>query len=162
MSYHNPHEEQIQRIGHELAARLFTPEGKSSADDGWLDQLFALLLEDELLRIQALRFVDVVPALKQDKELSRHFHEYFDSLDTAHLPRLLGWGLNQSRHLQLPSLLGPAVRKAVKTVARKFIAGTDLEEVQEKIRTLHPVSGIRCSHTGGNAEYVQVPHFSVL
>ena len=43
----------------------------------WEELLLRQLMESQQFRIQALRFVDVLPTLKDDEELVRHLREYF-------------------------------------------------------------------------------------
>src|SRR3954468_1467693 len=65
----------------ELGGRLLREarERKSSfwAREHWEELLLRRLMENPRFRIQALRFVDVLPALKDDEELVRHLREYF-------------------------------------------------------------------------------------
>lgn len=55
-------------------------EARSAKRATWLDRMFVTLMRDEAFRVQALRFIDVMPALDDDAELVRHFHEYFDAI----------------------------------------------------------------------------------
>ena len=59
-----------------LAAARSEAEGARLVDQ-WLERLLERVMEDEGFRVQALRFVDVLPALDDDRELTRHLHEYF-------------------------------------------------------------------------------------
>jgi hypothetical protein len=63
-------------------------------------------MEDEGFRVQALRFVDVLPALDDDRELTRHLHEYFGEEGFPLSRRLSPSG----RRSRLPSFRRPAIR----------------------------------------------------
>jgi len=59
--------------------------------DRWLERLLGRVTEDEDFRVQALRFVDVLPALDDDRELTRHLPEYFGE-EGFPLPPLVAFG----------------------------------------------------------------------
>jgi RHH-type proline utilization regulon transcriptional repressor/proline dehydrogenase/delta 1-pyrroline-5-carboxylate dehydrogenase len=89
--------------------------------------MFVALMRDEAFRVQALRFVDVMPALGDDAELVRHFREYFGA-HALPLPGVLQWGLKRTDR-KLPSLLiATTVRQAIRTLGRRFVAGETPEE----------------------------------
>jgi len=120
-------EKEIQRIGRELLAQSARDKGRGAKGRKWIDQLFQGLLSNDALRVQALRFVDVMPMLTSDKAVIEHYQAYFSEVDTSALPALLRWGMERIRVTRSPHLLAPVIRAGVHRVARKFIAGTDLE-----------------------------------
>src|SRR3990172_10664487 len=103
-------------IGRELLAQL-----GSGGGGGWSDRLLESIMDDEAFRVQALRFVDVLPALEDNAELVRHLREYFGDQELP-LPGLLSFGLRAATGAT-GKLLAPAVRKAISHVARRFIGG---------------------------------------
>jgi RHH-type transcriptional regulator, proline utilization regulon repressor / proline dehydrogenase / delta 1-pyrroline-5-carboxylate dehydrogenase len=127
-------EQRIQRIGHELWDEL---QGQlSSREAGWIDRLLGQLLADSHFRLQALRFVDAAPALRDDGELVRHFEAYFHGMDFDELPSLLSWGIEHGSGISMPALMAPAIRKAVKGVAHRFIAGETTADILKVVRNL--------------------------
>ena len=92
-------------------------------------------MEDEGFRVQALRFVDVLPALDDDRELTRHLHEYFGE-EGFPLPPLVAFGV---RHVQAGIATGfvaRAIRKSLGGVARRFLGGATAEEALENALAL--------------------------
>ncbi len=97
----------------------------------WLDRMFVTLMRDEAFRVQALRFIDVMPALANDADLVRHFHDYFDS-HSLPLPGVLRWGLERANRKVSSLLIAPTVRQAVRVLGRRFLAG---ETTREALQT---------------------------
>lgn len=105
--------------------------------------LLARLMADERLRVQVLRFVDVLPALDDDEQLVRHAREYFDpALLAAALPGgaqrfgpLANWGLDHGQGAAA-HVIAAAVRAAAQRLARRFIAGDDIDTTLASLRRL--------------------------
>ena len=103
--------------------------------DRWLERLLERVMEDEGFRVQALRFVDVLPALDDDRELTRHLHEYFGE-EGFPLPPLVAFGV---RHVQAGIATGfvaRAIRKSLRGVARRFLGGATPEEALDSALAL--------------------------
>src|SRR6516165_1542256 len=65
-----------KEFGHELFARL-DRQGPILFTRAWFeDRLMGLGMHDPALKVQLFRFVDTLPYLKQDTEVSRHLTEY--------------------------------------------------------------------------------------
>ena len=95
----------------------------------WEDRIMAWAMEDESVKVQMFRFVDVLPMLGTSEAVVRHLHEYFEDV-ARQLPSAARLGL----HAAAPdSLVGRALaiaaRRNVMAHARRFIAGTTAEEV---------------------------------
>ncbi|MGQ0592172.1 MAG: proline dehydrogenase family protein [Gammaproteobacteria bacterium] len=117
-----------------LAAARGEAEGTRPVDR-WLERLLERVMEDEGFRVQALRFVDVLPALDDDRELTRHLHEYFGE-EGFPLPPLIAFGV---RHVQAGIATGfvaRAIRKSLGGVARRFLGGATAEEALESALAL--------------------------
>ncbi len=127
-------EKRIQVIGRELWSSL--QQKQSATEPGWIDRLFDQLMTDSRFRLQALRFVDAVPALSDDAELVRHFNEYFGDIELEALPRLMSWAIRHGANLTHPALVAPVIRQGVKTVAHRFIAGESADAVLKLARKL--------------------------
>jgi len=88
----------------------------------------ALTMRDPALKVQLFRLVDTLPALRSDRAVTRHLREYLRSVD-GHLPaalkRMVQWlpedGLTGG-------LVAGAARFNATRLARRFIAGTTVEE----------------------------------
>lgn len=124
-----------QRIGREIFARV--SRGPIPFSPAWLDdRLMDLTMGDQALKLQLFRFVDVLPQLDTPAAITRHLGEYFHEA-RDHLPR---WALFGLRLLPERGLLGRAmagvVRWSTRRLARKFIAGSNIEEALDAVATL--------------------------
>jgi RHH-type proline utilization regulon transcriptional repressor/proline dehydrogenase/delta 1-pyrroline-5-carboxylate dehydrogenase len=114
--------------GREIFARL-NGSGPVPFSPSWLDErLMEWSMGDEAVKLQLFRFVDVLPLLDSPASISRHLREYFG--EAKGLPRWLTLGLRwlPSRGL-MGRLLSVAAHRSAERLARKFIAGSNLEEV---------------------------------
>ncbi|HEX3619551.1 MAG TPA: L-glutamate gamma-semialdehyde dehydrogenase [Candidatus Udaeobacter sp.] len=95
---------------------------------GFYQRLMALSMRDERFKVQLFRFVDVLPSLRDSREIIEHLNEYFS--DDGFGP-FVGTGV----HLAgiVPWASGPILRWNVSGMAHQFIAGKNPEDV---IRTL--------------------------
>jgi RHH-type proline utilization regulon transcriptional repressor/proline dehydrogenase/delta 1-pyrroline-5-carboxylate dehydrogenase len=92
--------------------------------------------ENADFRVQALRFIDVLPALNDDKELTHHLNEYFTGGDFP-LPEGIKWGMEHAGGGIAAHLVAPLVRKAVKQIGGRFIAGESADDAYRTIEHLH-------------------------
>ncbi len=112
----------IEEIGRQLLGRAKTIQGDVSTGSQWLKSFIKRLADDDAFRVQALRFIDVLPELPGDKQLARHLHEYFGGSDFP-LPWPIKRGVEHAARGPAPHIIAPAVRRAVKRIGRHFIAG---------------------------------------
>ncbi len=132
----------------------------------WEERLLRLLMGDEWLKVQAFRFVDVLPAVIDDpREIARHLREYFQAPSAsapaisdqqralAELEGRRGGSLRRwvqknlaFEHLDdlVPRLWARLARTSAIQMARKFIAGTTVEEA---VRTIRRMRGQRLAFT---------------
>jgi RHH-type proline utilization regulon transcriptional repressor/proline dehydrogenase/delta 1-pyrroline-5-carboxylate dehydrogenase len=86
--------------------------------------------------VQMFRFVDVLPMLRTSTSVTQHLHEYFEDV-RSHLPWAARFGLDLS---QPNTILGRAVafnaRRNAERMARRFIAGTNVDEVFQAVTKL--------------------------
>jgi RHH-type proline utilization regulon transcriptional repressor/proline dehydrogenase/delta 1-pyrroline-5-carboxylate dehydrogenase len=121
--------EALTRVyGQELFARvgqrsplLFTP--------AWWDERFMdWTMHDETVKVQLFRFIDALPQLRTSESITRHLREYFAETRD----RLPGWARFGMRFIPrrgwLASLLAKVARGNAESLARKFIAGSNVEE----------------------------------
>lgn len=132
-------ETRIQQLGSELIKHTITYGGELS----WLDQLIGNAIRNPQLRTHVLRFIDVLPSLQNDTELTRHLQEYFGDLDPP-LPELARWGLKQSDKPWLSHIAAPLVRFTIRSLSRKFMAGNSITSASNTVSKLQR-NGMQCS-----------------
>lgn len=126
----------IAAIEQELLARACAAAGSVLRQERRLMELAERLAADEALRVQALRFVDVLPALDSDAAVAGHLRSHFAGISEP-LPALIRWALRHAETVPLPQLLSPAVRQGVKWIGSRFIAGKTAKEALAAIARLH-------------------------
>ncbi|MDQ3562872.1 MAG: L-glutamate gamma-semialdehyde dehydrogenase [Pseudomonadota bacterium] len=120
-------EHRVQETGRRLIAAFEQRRQAARSVDLWLDRFLNQVMTSEAFRVQALRFVDVLPALDNDRELTEHLHEYFGHGDFP-LTGLLRFGVRHVRGDFANAIIGGAVRKAMSGLARRFLGGASVEE----------------------------------
>ncbi|MCI0400889.1 MAG: L-glutamate gamma-semialdehyde dehydrogenase [Gammaproteobacteria bacterium] len=119
-----------KRVG-ELGRRLLAQARKNAkaakSEHRWLDRFMQRIMENEKFRVQALRFVDVLPTLDDDADLVRHLQEYFSD-DEVPLTGLVRLGLRHIRTRPSDKLVAKAVRSAIEKLARRFMGGANADE----------------------------------
>ncbi len=129
-------EDRIRAIGQELLGELRESRRSVLAREHWEEALLRRLMESEEFKVQALRFVDVLPTLADDGELVRHLNEYFVDEELP-LPGVARWGLRQaSRGGLAEHAAAVAVRKAITALAHRFIGGATVKEAAKSARRL--------------------------
>ena len=129
-------ETRTRDIGGELFTRVMEHRPTTGSAAWWDDQLMRLTMGNEALKIQLFRFVDALPALRADCEITRHLREYFDQVQ-AQLPMSARLAL---RHMPdngwAGSMIARAARFNANRLARKFIAGSNVSETITAIESL--------------------------
>ena len=97
----------------------------------WYGRMMEWSMGNEALKVQTLRFVDVLPALNSSGSVVEHMQEYFKGNEVG-LAGPLRFGLNMSR--LTPWLVGPTVKKSVGGMARQFITGRTGAEAVPTLR----------------------------
>ncbi len=99
----------------------------------WDDRILSWAMADESVKVQMFRFVDVLPMLRSAESITRHLHEYFEEV-RSHLPWAVRIGLDVS---QPNTILGKALalnaRSNAERMAKRFIAGTSVDEVFQSV-----------------------------
>jgi RHH-type proline utilization regulon transcriptional repressor/proline dehydrogenase/delta 1-pyrroline-5-carboxylate dehydrogenase len=98
----------------------------------WLDALITRAIADPGFRVQALRFIDVLPALRDDGELVAHLKEYFRDTELP-WPAFTGWGLRHSDAPWAVHIAAPLVRVTLRGLARRFMGGSQLHHALDTI-----------------------------
>ena len=129
-------EKETKRLGEEIWDHI--PHRRPSMFERrwWDDRILDWAMEDESVKIQMFRFVDVLPMLRDHESVTRHLQEYFEEV-RDHLP----WAARMGLELTQPNtVLGKAVsynaRMNVHRMAKRFIAGTTVDEVYQSVQKL--------------------------
>lgn len=129
-------EDATQRLGHELSSHLSRRRSTVFERRWWEERILNWAMTDESVKIQMFRFVDALPMLRTSESVTRHLHEYFEEV-RAHLPWAARLGLDVT---QPHSLLGRALAYNARTnaqrMAKRFIAGSSVDEVFEAVTKL--------------------------
>ena len=128
-----------QQIGHYVWEHLARRKPSIFERRWWDERILGAAMADESLKVQMFRFVDVLPRLRTHREVTRHLQEYFLEV-REHLP----WAVEMVRfgveHLSPESVLSRALaynaRANATRMARRFIAGTSVDEVLTAVTTL--------------------------
>src|SRR5262245_53169918 len=115
-------ERRTLQIGRSLFAEV--GGGPSVLDRAWWDdRLMGLTMDDPRVKVQLFRFIDALPALKDDASVRRHLDEYLEEAGTT-LPVALRLPLGLAPTGALGDrLLATAARTAARQMAGRFIAG---------------------------------------
>lgn len=128
-------EGRVHELGLELLAAAQARKSSFWARERWEEGLLRKLMESGPFRVQALRFVDVLPALTDDEELVRHVREYFGD-DELPLPGVARWGIEHARGGVASHLIAAAVRTALSALAGRFIGGSDVREAFQSVEEI--------------------------
>lgn len=102
----------------------------------WDDKVLDWTMANPGLRVQMFRFIDAIPALQSKAEIANHFQQYM-STEAVELPSALKGILNFSDPDSFPAQTAAAtITKAVETLAYKYIAGENINEVIKTIDRL--------------------------
>jgi len=121
----------VQDIGRQILASVRCQTLKS--ENRWLKWSMDKMMENDVFRIQALRFVDVFPALSTNRDVLGHLNEYFD-IDESNLPGLLRWWL-RNRGVTDPLIVG-IVRNMMSLFSKYFMGGATADEAFETVSRL--------------------------
>ncbi|HEX4142820.1 MAG TPA: L-glutamate gamma-semialdehyde dehydrogenase [Pirellulales bacterium] len=122
-------ERTTQEIGRYVFDRL--ARGQVSIFDRrwWDDRIMAWAMQDESVKVQMFRFIDVLPMLKSSDAVIHHLHEYFDDVKD-HLPSAVRLGMAVATPRTLAGrALAQTARRNAQSHARRFIAGVNTAEV---------------------------------
>src|SRR5471032_2242741 len=85
-------ERATQEIGHYLFDHLGRGQPTILDRRWWDDRIMAWAMQDESVKVQMFRFIDVLPMLSTSEAVTRHLHEYFHDV-REHLPSAVRLGL---------------------------------------------------------------------
>jgi RHH-type proline utilization regulon transcriptional repressor/proline dehydrogenase/delta 1-pyrroline-5-carboxylate dehydrogenase len=123
---------------HSLGRRLLETAMQSapSGRHDWLDQLILRATGEPGFRVQTLRFIDVLPTLRDDAELVGHLKEYFTGLELP-WPEVSAWSLRHSDAPWALHIAAPLLRATLRALSRRFMGGRDLRQAR------HTIAGLR-------------------
>jgi RHH-type transcriptional regulator, proline utilization regulon repressor / proline dehydrogenase / delta 1-pyrroline-5-carboxylate dehydrogenase len=106
----------------------------------WDDKLLNWTMENPGLRVQLFRLIDCLPALTTKSEVARHLQEYLGD-PAVELPTALKSLLNFTNPDSVPGqVAATTLSTAVETLARKYIAGENFQQVLKTIERLRKQS----------------------
>jgi RHH-type proline utilization regulon transcriptional repressor/proline dehydrogenase/delta 1-pyrroline-5-carboxylate dehydrogenase len=102
----------------------------------WDDKLLAWAMSNPGLRVQLFRFIDTLPALRSNSEIAAHLQEYLGD-ESVELPAALKGMLNFANPDSMPGqVAAKTVATAVETLAHKYIAGENIQQVIKTVERL--------------------------
>jgi RHH-type proline utilization regulon transcriptional repressor/proline dehydrogenase/delta 1-pyrroline-5-carboxylate dehydrogenase len=126
-------ERRIHTLGEHLLATAAqtAPAGRHA----WLDQLILRAIGEPAFRVQTLRFIDVLPTLRDDAALVGHLKDYFSGLELP-WPEVSKWSLRHSDAPWALHIAAPLVRATLRALSRRFMGGRTLREALPTIAGL--------------------------
>ncbi|MGH7229961.1 MAG: L-glutamate gamma-semialdehyde dehydrogenase, partial [Nitrospiraceae bacterium] len=117
----------VRRIGHDLAERSKELAPTFFDRRWWSNTLLDWCTKDEDFKVRLFRFIDVLPALRDDAQIARLVGEYFGE---GQLPAAsLQWGLRAVSATKLGARLSAkSLRHRIQQMATTFIAGAGIED----------------------------------
>jgi RHH-type proline utilization regulon transcriptional repressor/proline dehydrogenase/delta 1-pyrroline-5-carboxylate dehydrogenase len=74
----NPQVEELtQKLGREMFARMRAASPRCYQFAWWQERMLQVLMQDEWFKVQAFRFIDVLPMMHTATDVARHLKEYF-------------------------------------------------------------------------------------
>jgi RHH-type transcriptional regulator, proline utilization regulon repressor / proline dehydrogenase / delta 1-pyrroline-5-carboxylate dehydrogenase len=118
-----------QTIGRELLANRRESQPQFWQRRWWDDRLMAWSMQDEELKVQLFRFVDVLPMLRSADSVTGHLHEYLDKVRDQ-LPSAARVALGVAQRMPFTrAAVAKAARVSATDFAKRFIAGENLRQV---------------------------------
>ncbi|MBI4598271.1 MAG: bifunctional proline dehydrogenase/L-glutamate gamma-semialdehyde dehydrogenase [Candidatus Omnitrophica bacterium] len=128
-------EEHTQAIGRELFTSAKRQHAHLSVLNRWTAQVLSWCLSGRELKSRVLRFVDVLPSLKDPRDVARHVRDYFPPDFRLPVALRLGTRLADQGLLTQRALTG-VVHQLVAQVAKQFIAAADPGGVSDAVHML--------------------------
>src|SRR5262245_47247785 len=118
-----------QSIGREIFANLKHTQPQVWQRRWWDDRLLAWSMQDEQLKVQLFRFVDVLPMLDSADAVMGHLHEYLDTVRDK-LPATFNVALGVARRMPFTrAAVARAAKLSATDFAKRFIAGENIAQV---------------------------------
>jgi RHH-type transcriptional regulator, proline utilization regulon repressor / proline dehydrogenase / delta 1-pyrroline-5-carboxylate dehydrogenase len=122
-------ERATQEIGRYLFTHMDTSRPKVWDRRWWDDRIMAWAMNDEAVKVQLFRFIDVLPMLTTPERIAQHLEEYLDDVRDR-LPGAARFGLTVATPTSLGRrALAATARRNAMAHAKRFIAGANFQEV---------------------------------
>lgn len=130
---HDEVERLTQAFGRDLFARLERNGPIPLSPTWWDDRLMEWTMADRTVKVQLFRFIDVLPQLQTAHETTAHLREYFEEAHDS-LPGWARFGIHLLPRRGFASrITAIAARKNAERLAKRFIAGSNIDEVLNAI-----------------------------
>ena len=128
-------EDRTREIGRDIFGRV-AQQKRSFFHQDVDARIMDWAMHDEKLKVQLFRFVDVLPMLKAAGDVTKHLQEYFSAPGQS-FPVIGQWGINLASSSGLAArAVAATVKSKVGGMAKRFIAGSNVEEAAAVIRNL--------------------------
>jgi len=134
------YEQQTQTIARSLLAATEEKKrsffGKLRSQMQLDDKILDWAMSNPGLRVQLFHFIDCLPALRSKSQIASHLQEYMTTADVE-LPEVLKKLLNFTNPDSVPGqLAATTVAPAVETLAHKYIAGENINQMVKTVEKL--------------------------
>ena len=127
-------EKTTQQVGAQIFERLRKHQPSVFQRQWWDDRVMDWAMREESVKVQAFRFVDVLPMLTSSRAIIGHLQEYFADI-RHHLPAPVRMGLAVAKPGSIAGrVMAIAARRNAAGQAKRFIAGTDAAEVLAAVK----------------------------
>jgi RHH-type proline utilization regulon transcriptional repressor/proline dehydrogenase/delta 1-pyrroline-5-carboxylate dehydrogenase len=128
-------EPEIRRIGEALAARSAGHAPTVFNQRWWSANLLRWSMEDDDFKVRLFRFIDVLPCLQRDEQVTNLVTEYFGGMEKLAGP--MHWGLRAISATRLGARLSVhSLRHQVEQMASTFIAGASIDSAMAVLAQL--------------------------
>jgi len=118
-----PYEHRIREIGREIFERARAAEPRFWQADYWADLATGLAMKDDDVKVRAFRWVDALPAMRDESDVVAHLQEYMrPAAAKLPIPGRLALALAQPGSLA-GRALGAAAGRVAFSMANRFITG---------------------------------------
>ena len=129
-------EVKTKELGKEIFRRIKSSKSSFFDRSFWSTKIMDIGMKNETLKTELFRFVDVLPTLKSEEQLSKHIQEYFGNFQGEY-SELVKFASQFGSGSFLGKLAASfAIKTGVTQMAKTFIAGENLKEVTEKAKEL--------------------------
>ena len=128
-------EARTREIGEEIFSLMKDEIPSVFSKDLWQGKLLDFTMQDETFKLNLFRFIDLLPAIKNDKKLIGYLEEYFEGSGN-NIPATLQWGLKGAGIPLISTLSGNILRRNIEGFARGMIVditGNSLEKAISKM-----------------------------
>ena len=133
---HDTLEGQIQETARRIFSLTTKPKLSRWSAERWQTEMMDWAMQDERLKVELFRFVDVFPTLGSRAEIARHLREYFGQ-EGVHAPAPLRLGIGLAAPgSPLSPVAGAVIRKQLRAFAQRFIVGRDARSAVPTLRAL--------------------------